>query len=153
MGNTLSCCGSSLKSKEDRAKGWKATGIVGIRDQGLKVFINSLSSFEFDSRYPRFGFVMICFINLKSVKVLKYFGKIFHFRKKGSYYNASLQDIPAAIEDLKDRATTLDVTHNKIGSLPDFLLQFSRIQRLMMAKNSLTELPSQFGVLSTLKVC
>lgn len=37
MGNSLSCCGGSRKAKADRARGWEATGIVGLRDQKLKV--------------------------------------------------------------------------------------------------------------------
>lgn len=70
----------------------------------------------------------------------------------GFLFDWRVQEVPLSVEKLKDRATTLDGTHNRIVILPDFLLQFSRIQRLMMAKNSLTELPSQIGVLSTLKV-
>lgn len=36
MGNYSSCCGSR-KASADRARGWAATGIVGLRDQKLKV--------------------------------------------------------------------------------------------------------------------
>lgn len=63
-----------------------------------------------------------------------------------------MQELPLDVAKIKDRASTLDVTHNKIARIPDFVLEFSVLQRLLLTDNVLIELPASIGNLSSLKV-
>lgn len=56
------------------------------------------------------------------------------------------------MQDAGAQARLVDATNNKLTSLPDYVLSFTALQRLLLGSNQLTHLPEQIGALTQLRV-
>ncbi|XP_002014014.2 leucine-rich repeat-containing protein 40 isoform X4 [Drosophila persimilis] len=62
-----------------------------------------------------------------------------------------LRTVPNGLQHMQNIVTELVLAHNRIGQVPQFISQFTRITLLNLSNNLLTDLPKEFGVLNTLR--
>ncbi|XP_033234671.1 leucine-rich repeat-containing protein 40 isoform X2 [Drosophila pseudoobscura] len=62
-----------------------------------------------------------------------------------------LRTVPDGLQHMQNIVTELVLAHNRIGQVPQFISQFTRITLLNLSNNLLTDLPKEFGVLNTLR--
>lgn len=64
----------------------------------------------------------------------------------------SLQEVPEELQRLSGNLRTLDLSANRIETLPVFISNFQQLKSLSLSNNKLTELPAEFGRLKKLEV-
>ena len=128
MGN---CCGGARKestyqgnsSKARREQTWHATGTIALRDSNLKVL-------------PVIASLM---------------GNIMCACKEGLFLMLiSLQELPRSVAAVGSDAKVLDATNNRLREVI-YIESLVNLQRLVLARNQISELPASIGTLQSLK--
>lgn len=137
MGN---CCGKSADSK--RRDNWRATGIVSLRDSGLKTLPGAVLEISNDIR------ILDASNNRLSQLPDSPFG--WQQLQRLVLADNALIELPASIASMQQlRHLALD--GNSLALLSPQLGQLSRLEQLLLQGNRLGSIPPTIGQLRTLK--
>lgn len=140
LGGCLSAlaAGSGKARRQKQEAQWTRTGIVSsLRDAGLKVVTVARSQIRARVHWRR------CLTCLRPSP------------QAGSWTAVAcvLQELPASLDDAAvfSAVRTIDFTSNKLTQLPGFLGNFGVLQRLVLSRNLLAQLPGELCYLTSLK--
>ncbi len=126
----------SKAQQQQQAQTWSKTGIVGLRDQGIKVRWRGGGS----------GTTARCTAGSHLLNAQQHPAvlRCLHFQ----------QELPAVLNDISDAVKVIDASNNRITALPAFLPSLANLQRLTLTNNLLTVLvpPGVCPSLISLKV-
>lgn len=138
MGN---CFGRSVAQK--REQNWKATGMVTLRDAGLKYIPGNVLAIA--------GSIRILDLSSNSISELSDADlQLFTALQRLVLSNNNLRHLPGSIGTLR-QLKHLALDANKLSQLPPGLGQLSKLEQLLLQGNQLASLPASLGGLKVLK--
>jgi len=144
MGN---CCGNFIESvthsnSQRRAQGWRATGVVGLRDEKLRELPLSLR--DIGTRLTAID------ASVNHIRSLPSFLNEFSQLQRLILSRNELVTMPESLGQLQ-QLKVLILDFNKISTFPVCLCELIRLEKLSMISNCLTMIPEEMGQLKNLK--
>ncbi|XP_055849821.1 leucine-rich repeat-containing protein 40 [Episyrphus balteatus] len=143
-------CGTGriLKTLRDRSQ-LDASTMPEVKDSALVGEENSIFPDKFKIRKTRS--LNVAMQNISTIPI-----KVFQDAQEEAANIVDLsknriEDVPEGLEKLVDCATEIILSQNLISSIPVFMTQFSRLSRLDVSCNNLSDLPNEFGGLAMLR--
>lgn len=127
-------------ARPNRKKIWEQSGVITLRSQGLKVCEYGVLLLAIGRKDDASFSALNLRLN-KSARLLTL-----------SLLYALLQTLPDDLRELVGSVRVLDVSGNRLTTLPDWLREATNLRRIVVSRNVLTELPDWLGELTSLKV-
>jgi len=124
---------SSKEKQQAREAGWRSTGIVGLRDQGLKELPSSVASVGSDAK-------VLDASNNKLRELPLELSQLVNLQRL-VLTNNSFVSLPGPVLVCLVNLKLVNLDNNQLTSLPEELGQLLKLERLTVNNNALTHLP------------